>query len=210
MRRVHLTRRSRWFCDGRRRRAIIPRAGTRQKRGAHIYCELAGYGNTADAHHLTSPSPGGEGAVRCMKMALRTGGLNAGDVSYVNAHGTSTPVGDATSRRRRSIKTVSGDHAKTGGKLHERRTGHMLCSARARWKWPACALGHQAWCGAADHQLCRALIRSAISIMCRIPRRAKMEVTTVINNWFGFGAVTMRPSRRRSLRGKLGGRSVAS
>ncbi|HXF10027.1 MAG TPA: beta-ketoacyl-ACP synthase II, partial [Desulfuromonadaceae bacterium] len=52
-----------------------------KKRGAKIYCEIAGYGNTADAHHITSPPPGGEGAVRCMKMALRTGGLNAGDIS---------------------------------------------------------------------------------------------------------------------------------
>ncbi len=65
-----------------------------QKRGAKIYCEIAGYGNTADAYHLTSPPPGGEGAVRCMKMALRTGGLNLTDISYVNAHGTSTPQGD--------------------------------------------------------------------------------------------------------------------
>ena len=48
-----------------------------KKRGAKIYCEIAGYGNTADAHHITSPPPGGEGAVRCMKMALRTGGLNS-------------------------------------------------------------------------------------------------------------------------------------
>ncbi|MDR3377693.1 MAG: beta-ketoacyl-ACP synthase II, partial [Verrucomicrobiae bacterium] len=59
-----------------------------KKRGAQIYCEIAGYGNTADAHHLTAPAPGGEGAARCMKMALRTGGLNLTDVSYINAHGT--------------------------------------------------------------------------------------------------------------------------
>ncbi len=65
-----------------------------KKRGAKIYCEVVGYGNTADAHHLTAPSPGGEGAARCMKMALRSGGLNLNEISYINAHGTSTPQGD--------------------------------------------------------------------------------------------------------------------
>ena len=58
-------------------------------RGARIYAELSGYGNTADAHHLTAPSPGGEGAARCMRMGLRNAGLNPDEVSYINARGTS-------------------------------------------------------------------------------------------------------------------------
>ncbi len=65
-----------------------------KKRGAKIYCELAGYGATADAYHITTPSPGGEGGARAMKMALADAGLNPEQVGYVNTHGTSTPAVD--------------------------------------------------------------------------------------------------------------------
>src|SRR5882724_8502764 len=79
-------------------------------RGAKIYAELVGYGNTADANHITSPSPDGEGAARCMKMALKNGRLKIEDISYINAHGTSTPQGDVCETQ--AIKTVFGEHAR--------------------------------------------------------------------------------------------------
>lgn len=65
-----------------------------KKRGAKIYCELAGYGMSGDAYHMTSPSPGGEGPARCMHNALNDAGMNKEEVGYINAHGTSTPAGD--------------------------------------------------------------------------------------------------------------------
>jgi len=64
-------------------------------RGANILCELMGYATTADAHHITAPSPGGRGAIRCMTLAIESAGLTPADITYVNAHGTSTPLNDA-------------------------------------------------------------------------------------------------------------------
>src|SRR5215475_3073457 len=109
-----------------------------KKRGAKIYCEVVGYGNTADAYHLTSPSPEGEGAARCMKMALRNGNLKMEEVNYINAHGTSTPQGDLCETQ--AIKTVFGQHAKKIAVSSTKgATGHMLGAAGAV-EMTACAL----------------------------------------------------------------------
>jgi 3-oxoacyl-[acyl-carrier-protein] synthase II len=152
-------------------------------RGARIYCEFAGYGNTADAHHLTAPSPGGEGAVRCMRMALRNAGLNPEDISYINAHGTSTPQGDISETQ--AIKTVFGNYArKVAVSSTKGATGHMLGAA-----------------GAVEMIVCaKALETDTVPPTINyevpdpecdldyVPNTARqMKVNAIVNNSFGFG-----------------------
>jgi len=154
-----------------------------KKRGARIYCEMVGYGNTADANHVTAPSPEGEGAARCMKMALRHAGLNPEDISYINAHGTSTPQGDIAETK--AVKRVFGEHSRklaissTKGAI-----GHMLGAA-----------------GAVEMVICTKAIETGTvpptinyvvpdpecDLDC-VPNTARqMKVEAVLNNSFGFG-----------------------
>jgi len=152
-------------------------------RGARIYCELIGYGNTADAHHLTAPSPEGEGAARCMKMALRSGGLNPEDVSYINAHGTSTPQGDVCETQ--AVKAVFGDHARAMAVSSTKgATGHMLGAA-----------------GAAEAAICAKALQTGIAPptinyevpdpdcdLDYVPNEAReMDLSVALSNSFGFG-----------------------
>lgn len=154
-----------------------------QKRGARIYCELVGYGNTADASHMTSPAPHGEGAARCMRMALRAAGMNPSDIGYVNAHGTSTSQGDICETE--AIKTVFGDHARTLPVSSTKgATGHMLGAA-----------------GAVEMAICAKVIQTGIipptlnldnpdpaCDLDYVPHTAReAKVDAIINNSFGFG-----------------------
>jgi len=154
-----------------------------KKRGARIYCELIGYGNTADANHVTAPAPFGEGAVRCMKMALRNAALNPEDIDYINAHGTSTPQGDVCETQ--AIKTVFGEYArKLAVSSTKGATAHMLGAAGAV-EMTICAKAIQ-------HQIAPPTINLAKPDpecdLDYVPNTARpMKISATVNNSFGFG-----------------------
>ncbi len=107
---------------------ILESLETALERGAGIYAEITGYGMAADAYHITSPSPNGEGAARCMKMALQDAGVDPSVVNYINAHGTSTKAGDEIETY--AIKTVFGEYAyKIPVSSTKSMTGHLLGAA---------------------------------------------------------------------------------
>jgi 3-oxoacyl-[acyl-carrier-protein] synthase II len=109
---------------------VIEELGHAIRRGARIYAEVGGIGFTADAHHITEPAPGGEGAVRSMRQALRDAGVSPDEVDYINTHGTATPVGDKNETA--AIKTVFGERARSMAvNSTKSMIGHLLGAAGA-------------------------------------------------------------------------------
>ena len=152
-------------------------------RGAKIYCELAGYGLSADAYHMTAPPPAGEGAVRAMRMALQHARLRPDQVDYVNAHATSTGLGDLCETR--AIKTVFGEHAKTLAiSSTKSMTGHLLGGAGAV-EMAACALAMR------DSVIPPTINLENPDEGCDLDYTANVakekKVRVAVNNSFGFG-----------------------
>lgn len=162
---------------------VLEELGHARRRGARIHAEIVGFGATGDAHHLTAPAPGGEGAQRAMRVALADAGLALDEVQYVNAHGTSTPTGDASETQ--AIKGVFGEHARAiNVSSTKSATGHMLGAA-----------------GGAEFVFTTLAVRDAVipptinyttadpacdlNYTPNVP--VEREVTAALSNSFGFG-----------------------
>ncbi len=152
-------------------------------RGADIYAELVGFGASSDAYHVAAPPENGEGAVRCMQMALRDAGMVPEDIDYINAHGTSTPLNDRGETQ--AIKTVFGDHAsKLAISSTKSMTGHMLGAAGGiEAAFTAYSI---------KDQIAPPTINldtpSPECDLDYVPHKArKMEIRAALSNSFGFG-----------------------
>lgn len=161
------------------------------KRGAQIYGEIAGYGLTADAYHMSAPHPEGLGATRCMKMALDKAGLNIQDVDYVNAHGTSTPMGDICETK--ALKSLFGDHARRANTPGD--AGAMVSSTKSM-------TGHLLGAaGAVETIVCAIALKTGVvpptinldnpdpeCDLDYVPHQAReKKIKVAMNNSFGFG-----------------------
>jgi 3-oxoacyl-[acyl-carrier-protein] synthase II len=152
-------------------------------RGAKIYCELAGFGMSADANHMTAPLEDGDGARRGMAAALKNAGLNPSDIQYVNAHATSTPLGDIAETI--AVKRMFGDHAyKLAINATKSMTGHLLGGAGAiEAVFTALAIHHQV-----SPPTINIVDRDPQCDLDYVPNTARqMTINAALSNSFGFG-----------------------
>jgi len=152
-------------------------------RGAKIYGELIGYGLSGDAYHITAPAPDGDGAFRCMTMALKRAGISAGDIDYINAHGTSTPLGDEIELG--AVQKLVGNAA---GRISMSSTkscvGHLLGAAGAV-EAIFCLLAIRDGIAPPTINLDNPSVETPIDLVPHVSR--KRDIDTVLSNSFGFG-----------------------
>ena len=163
-------------------------------RAAKIYAEVVGYGMTADAYHITAPSPDGEGAHRAMQLSMEDGGIRPEQVGYINAHGTSTPHGDAAETA--AVKAVFGDHAR---KLvfgsTKSMTGHLLGAAGAL-EFAICALVTQT--GMIPPTINQFVPDPACDLDSAPNKAVARQVDVALSNSFGFGGHNVTLALRRA------------
>ena len=154
-----------------------------KKRNAKIYGEVMGYGLNADAHHITAPPPGGEGAVRCMRMAIKDAKISPDEIDYINAHGTSTPYNDKTETE--AIKIVFGDRAyKIPISSTKSMIGHLL-GASGAMELAACLMGIQR---GLVHPTANYEIPDPECDLDYVPGSAReVKIKYMMKNSFGFG-----------------------
>jgi 3-oxoacyl-[acyl-carrier-protein] synthase II len=164
-----------------------------RSRGAKIYAEVVGYGTNSDAYHITAPSPEGEGAMRCIRLALRSGGIDPLEVDYINAHGTSTPYNDATETQ--AIKRVFGEHAaRVAVSSTKSMTGHLLGAAGGvEAVYSALALHHQCLPPTINYE--EPDPECDLDYVPNAPRWAPIRVA--LSNSFGFGGTNVCLALRR-------------
>ena len=167
-----------------------------RRRGARIYAELIGYGLSGDAHHITAPAEDGDGALRCMRAAIRRAGISPDQIDYINAHGTSTPLGDEI-----ELKAVEGLVGNAAGRISMSSTkssiGHLLGAAGAV-EAIFCILAMRDQIVPPTINLDNPSVATAIDL---VPHKArKRPVNVVLSNSFGFGgtnaSLVLQPVRR--------------
>ena len=162
-------------------------------RGARVYAEVIGYGLSGDAYHITAPAQDGDGAYRCMQMALKRSGLQPSDINYVNAHGTSTPMGDEIELA--AVERLFGNAA---GKLAmsstKSATGHLLGAAGAV-EAIYCTLAMRDNIAPPTLNLDNPSVETAVDL---VPHKAKKrEINIALSNSFGFGGTNASLVLRR-------------
>jgi 3-oxoacyl-[acyl-carrier-protein] synthase II len=164
-----------------------------QARGAHIYAEVIGYGMSGDAHHVTAPAEDGDGAYRCMKAALRRANIGAGEIDYINAHGTSTPLGDEIELR--AVERLLGDHAsKLSMSSTKSSIGHLLGAAGAVEAIFSVLAIRDNICPPTLN-LDNPSVETSIDLVPKVAK--KKTINTVLSNSFGFGGTNASLIMRR-------------